>query len=56
MKNPEMSGALAPDISRIGHGLAEAGSAGGTAIDAVLIESKSGRQAVRGPVLHRRVR
>ena len=33
MKNPEMSGASAPDISRI---------------DAVLIESKSGRQAVRG--------
>ncbi|HEY1670142.1 MAG TPA: FAD-dependent oxidoreductase, partial [Trebonia sp.] len=33
MKNPEISGAPAPDISRI---------------DAVLIESKSGRQAVRG--------
>jgi FAD dependent oxidoreductase len=33
MKNPEISGASAPDISRI---------------DAVLIESKSGRQAVRG--------
>jgi len=33
MKNPEMSGAPAPDISRI---------------DAVIIESKSGRQAVRG--------
>jgi hypothetical protein len=51
MKNPEMLGALAPDISRIGHGAhsgAEAGGAGGSAIDAVLIESKSGRQAVRG--------
>jgi hypothetical protein len=46
MKNPEMSGGLAPDISRIGHGRAETGGAGG--IDAVLIESKSGRQAVRG--------
>src|ERR1700756_959281 len=33
MKNPEISGASAPDISRI---------------DAVVIESKSGRQAVRG--------
>jgi hypothetical protein len=33
MKNPEVSGASAPDTSRI---------------DAVLIESKSGRQAVRG--------
>jgi hypothetical protein len=33
MKNPELSGALAPDNSRI---------------DAVIIESKSGRQAVRG--------
>src|ERR1700720_3121872 len=48
MKNPEMSGALAPDISRIGHGRADAGGAGGSAIDAVIIESKSGRQAVRG--------
>ncbi|HXO24011.1 MAG TPA: FAD-dependent oxidoreductase, partial [Streptosporangiaceae bacterium] len=48
MKNPEISGAPAPDISRIGHGRAETGGAGGSAIDAVLIESKSGRQAVRG--------
>ncbi|HEX3517378.1 MAG TPA: FAD-dependent oxidoreductase [Trebonia sp.] len=48
MKNPEMSGALAPDISRIGRGGAEAGGTGADAIDAVIIESKSGRQAVRG--------
>jgi hypothetical protein len=41
-RNPEMSGARAPDISPDISGF-EPG-----AIDAVLIESKSGRQAVRG--------
>jgi len=40
--NPEMSGAGAPDISPDISGF------GPNAIDAVLIESKSGRQAVRG--------